>query len=142
MLETIGAAPGVESVIDWPAVWRSSDEYKSVQDELHGLQQNPPRSGENQVDKSDYAEFAAPLFDQLRYATARTFQQYWRSPSYINSKALLTIGTVSTSRRQTTGAQANMGRSLYSSGSPSSWPRTLCKASRAKRTASWPSCSW
>jgi hypothetical protein len=32
---------------------------------------------------------------RVRYATKRTFQQYWRSPAYINSKALLTIGAVS-----------------------------------------------
>ena len=96
MLETIGAAPGVTSNIDWPNVWRSSDEYQGVQAELQRLEQNP-RNGENPVDKSDYAEFTAPFSDQLRYATKRTFQQYWRSPAYINSKALLAIGSVSTS---------------------------------------------
>jgi ATP-binding cassette subfamily G (WHITE) protein 2 (PDR) len=96
MLETIGAAPGVKSIIDWPSVWRSSEEYKGVQAELQRLEQIP-QSGEKSVDKSDYAEFAAPFSDQLRYATMRTFQQYWRSPAYINSKALLTIGSVSSS---------------------------------------------
>jgi ATP-binding cassette subfamily G (WHITE) protein 2 (PDR) len=96
MLETIGAAPGVKSIIDWPSVWRSSEEYKGVQAELQRLEQIP-QSGEESVDKSDYAEFAAPFSDQLRYATTRTFQQYWRSPAYINSKALLTIGSVSSS---------------------------------------------
>lgn len=95
MLETIGAAPGVKSDIDWPAVWRSSDEYKDVHKELQSLKQNPLNK-ENIVDESDYAEFAASFVDQLRYATNRTFQQYWRSPAYINSKALLTIGAVST----------------------------------------------
>jgi len=95
MLETIGAAPGVKSTIDWPSVWRSSDEYKGVQAELQRLEQYPQGS-ENPVDKSDYAEFAAPFTDQLHYATKRTFQQYWRSPAYINSKAFSTIGAVST----------------------------------------------
>jgi ATP-binding cassette subfamily G (WHITE) protein 2 (PDR) len=95
MLETIGAAPGVKSDIDWPTVWRSSDEYRSVQAELQRLKERS-RSGDQPVDESDYAEFAASFADQLRYATQRTFQQYWRSPAYINSKALLTIGAVST----------------------------------------------
>jgi len=94
MLETIGAAPGVKSDIDWPAVWRSSEEYKNVQTELQRLKQTS-RSGDKPVDESDYAEFAASFADQLKYATKRTFQQYWRSPAYINSKALLTIGAVS-----------------------------------------------
>lgn len=94
MLETIGAAPGVSSDIDWPAVWRASPEYKSVQAELQDLAQNP-RNEKREMDESDYAEFAASFTDQLKYASKRTFQQYWRSPAYINSKALLTIGTVS-----------------------------------------------
>lgn len=93
MLETIGAAPGVSSSIDWPAVWRSSDEYKGVQAELHSLADTSRPARE--LTEEDYDEFAAPFSDQLRYATERTFQQYWRSPAYINSKALLTIGTVS-----------------------------------------------
>jgi uncharacterized heparinase superfamily protein len=95
MLETIGAAPGVKSDIDWPAVWRSSDEYRTVQAELQRLKERA-RNGDQPVDESDYAEFAASFVNQLRYATERTFQQYWRSPAYINSKALLTIGAVST----------------------------------------------
>ena len=94
MLETIGAAPGVKSDIDWPAVWRSSEEYRGVQAELQRLKQ-VSRSGNKPVDESDYAEFAASFMDQLRYATKRTFQQYWRSPAYINSKALLPLGAVS-----------------------------------------------
>lgn len=94
MLETIGAAPGVKSDIDWPTVWRSSDEYKDVSAELQRLKQNP-REREQRVDQSDYAEFAASFTDQLLHGTKRTFQQYWRSPAYINSKALLTIGAVS-----------------------------------------------
>jgi ATP-binding cassette subfamily G (WHITE) protein 2 (PDR) len=112
MLETIGAAPGVTSAIDWPGVWRSSDEYQGVQAELQRLEQNP-RNGENPVDKSEYAEFAAPFSDQLRYATKRTFQQYWRSPAYINSKALLSIGAVSTliPRLTQISSKANTGRS-------------------------------
>lgn len=93
MLATIGAAPGLKSDIDWPAVWRSSDGYKSVQRELQSLSERP-RNEQKVADKSDYTEFAAPFVDQLRYATKRTFQQYWRSPAYINSKALLTIGAV------------------------------------------------
>jgi hypothetical protein len=94
MLATIGAAPGVKSDIDWPTAWRSSEEYRGVQAELQRLKQ-VSRSGDKPVDESDYAEFAASFMDQLRYATKRTFQQYWRSPAYINSKALLTIGAVS-----------------------------------------------
>lgn len=111
MLETIGAAPGVKSDIDWPSVWRSSEEYSSVQAELQRLKQIS-RSEDKPVDNSDYAEFAASFVNQLRYATKRTFQQYWRSPAYINSKALLTIGAVSTGGPPWFGRELIHGQSL------------------------------
>jgi ATP-binding cassette subfamily G (WHITE) protein 2 (PDR) len=140
MLETIGAAPGVKSDIDWPSAWRSSDEYKGVQAELQRLEQNP-QNGEKAVDKSDFNEFAAPFLDQLLYATKRTFQQYWRSPAYLNSKALLTIGSVSSSVFLLTpnNQKANTERSLSSSVSLFSWPTTLSRASRTRCSAFWSS---
>lgn len=100
MLEVIGAAPGARTDIDWPAVWRRSPEYKNVQVELERLASqgssgeivsNPPS------DPSSYTEFAAPFKLQLKEVVRRVFQQYWRSPSYIYSKAFLSIGAVSTS---------------------------------------------
>ncbi|KAJ3527437.1 hypothetical protein NM208_g10699 [Fusarium decemcellulare] len=73
MLNVIGAAPGASTDIDWPAVWRSSPEYQGVQDELarlSGPDAKPPPNG------------------RLR----RSFS-FWRSPSYIYSKFLLSAGT-------------------------------------------------
>lgn len=95
MLETIGAAPGAHTDIDWPAVWRESDEYKGVQTELTRLndlateQSHHPNAGE----ASDYAEFAAPFASQMRLVLKRTLEQYFRTPSYIYSKALLVLGS-------------------------------------------------
>ncbi|KAK8098039.1 ABC transporter CDR4-like protein 3 [Apiospora kogelbergensis] len=40
-------------------------------------------------DNSSYREFAAPFLVQLKETTHRVFQQYWRTPNYIYSKALL-----------------------------------------------------
>lgn len=139
MLETIGAAPGVSSDIDWPAVWRSSPEYKDVQAELQDLAHNP-RNEKRLADESEYTEFAASFTDQLRYATKRTFQQYWRSPAYINSKALLTIGTVSASVQYCAVYLANKP-SLFSLDFPSSCRITPNKACKTKRSAFWFSCS-
>ncbi|KAK2040972.1 ABC-2 type transporter [Colletotrichum somersetense] len=94
MLEVIGAAPGVHTDIDWPAVWRQTPEYQSVQDELARLSagtsaQSAPAS---KPDPSSYKEFAADYITQYEEVTKRAFQQYWRSPSYIYSKATLTVG--------------------------------------------------
>lgn len=95
MLEVIGAAPGAHTEIDWPEVWRNSPEYRGVQAELDGLM---ALSSSNQKQESDdpsaYQEFAAPANDQFLEVTKRVFQQYWRTPSYIYSKALLGIGSV------------------------------------------------
>ncbi|KAL5333991.1 ABC-2 type transporter-domain-containing protein [Aspergillus crustosus] len=94
MLEVIGAAPGAQTDIDWPAVWRSSAEYQGVRNELAKLRElsNQPSAISDPNDKSSYSEFAAPFFEQLVQVGRRVFQQYWRSPSYIYSKALLSVG--------------------------------------------------
>jgi hypothetical protein len=64
MLETIGAAPDVKFDIDWPTVWYSSDEYKSIQAALQRLKERM-RSGNLTVDASYYAELAASLLTSL-----------------------------------------------------------------------------
>ncbi|KAL3457147.1 ABC-2 type transporter-domain-containing protein [Aspergillus heterothallicus] len=94
MLEVIGAAPGAQTDIDWPAVWRKSPEYEHVRSHLATLRElaNRPSAVSDPNDKSSYAEFAAPMSEQLLQVGRRVFQQYWRSPSYIYSKALLTVG--------------------------------------------------
>ncbi|THC90890.1 hypothetical protein EYZ11_009645 [Aspergillus tanneri] len=94
MLEVIGAAPGAQTDIDWHAVWRSSPEYQQVQSRLRELRElvNQPSAVSDPNDQSSYAEFAAPMSEQLLHVGRRVFQQYWRTPSYIYSKGLLTVG--------------------------------------------------
>lgn len=95
MLEVIGAAPGAHTEIDWPGIWRNSPEYRGVQaelDELMIISNSNQKQGSD--DPSAYQEFAAPANDQFLEVTKRVFQQYWRTPSYIYSKALLGIGSV------------------------------------------------
>jgi hypothetical protein len=98
MLEVIGAAPGTETNIDWPAVWRKSPEYNEVHRELEHLKETRPKETEpasSPDDKASYREFAAPMMVQQWEVTRRVFQQYWRTPSYIFSKASLCIFSVS-----------------------------------------------
>ncbi|KAH7113019.1 ABC transporter [Dactylonectria macrodidyma] len=93
MLEVIGAAPGSTTEIDWHQVWRESPEYQAVQTELHRLKDEGSHGApaEHNNDLESYREFAAPFWEQLRIATQRVFEQYWRTPSYIYSKASLCI---------------------------------------------------
>jgi len=97
MLEAIGAAPGSSTEVDWHSTWRDSPEYKEVQRELQRLKEERPQITEpsaSPADKASYREFAAPFTFQLWEVTKRVFVQYWRTPSYIYSKALLCVSSV------------------------------------------------
>lgn len=89
MLEVIGAAPGTTSEVDWRQAWLDSPECAAVHTELQRLRDNP--ADEAVATESDYREFAAPMAVQFREVAHRVFQQYWRTPSYIYSKASLCI---------------------------------------------------
>lgn len=92
MLDAIGAAPGSHSEIDWFQTWRDSDDYAAVQAELQRLRDTAPDTRSTaEVKAGVYREFAAPFWSQLVEVTHRVFQQYWRTPSYIYSKASLCI---------------------------------------------------
>ncbi|KAF9895076.1 hypothetical protein FE257_004705 [Aspergillus nanangensis] len=93
MLEVIGAAPGSHSEIDWPAMWKSSPERQAVQDHLAELKSSLPQIPQEQETSADYREFAAPTMVQLKECLMRVFSQYWRTPSYIYSKIMLSILT-------------------------------------------------
>jgi len=60
------------------------------------LETRPQIAAARQVDRHQgfYDEFAAPFGLQFWEVTKRVFEQYWRTPSYIYSKAALSIGSV------------------------------------------------
>ncbi|KAI2617960.1 ABC-2 type transporter-domain-containing protein [Hypomontagnella submonticulosa] len=91
MLDAIGAAPGSSTEIDWFQTWRNSPEYKEVQAELQRLTNDAPARPPPTEDEQSYREHAASFTTQLYEVTSRVFQQYWRTPSYIYSKAALCI---------------------------------------------------
>ncbi|KAI0477156.1 ABC-2 type transporter-domain-containing protein [Xylariaceae sp. FL0804] len=92
MLSAIGAAPGSKTEIDWFQTWRDSPEHVEVKAELQRLKDeaadSPPPPTE---DDESFREHAAPFGQQVRECLYRAFQQYWRSPTYIYSKAALCI---------------------------------------------------
>ncbi|KAJ4150562.1 hypothetical protein LMH87_011307 [Akanthomyces muscarius] len=92
MLEAIGAAPGSHTDVDWHAAWRASPEYEAVQAELERIKaERASTSQHEKYDAASYREFAAPFSLQLRENLVRVFQQYWRQPTYIYSKASLCV---------------------------------------------------
>lgn len=94
MLEAIGAAPGSHSDVDWPAVWRASREKLEVHRQLAQMKEELPQSTQPDAsgdDKASFREFAAPFAVQQWETLKRVFEQYWRTPSYIYSKAALCL---------------------------------------------------
>lgn len=94
MLEVIGAAPGSRADRDWTEVWRNSEERKAVRAELARLKEelkDKPR----EESQTGWSEFAMPLWYQFLLVTQRMFQQYWRTPTYIYSKLVISIVPVS-----------------------------------------------
>ncbi|PYI32134.1 hypothetical protein BP00DRAFT_473391 [Aspergillus indologenus CBS 114.80] len=85
MLEVIGAATGCESDVDWHEVWRSSQEYRNVQDELPLVNYND--------DLATSQDFTVSPWRQFILVTRRSFQQTWRTPAHIYSKLLLCTAT-------------------------------------------------
>jgi len=100
ILQVIGAAAGSKTEIEWPQVWQRSQELVDVKTELQALKDTRAKDEIDQtqqkLDNSKAAtEFAASFVCQMTQVLKRLFQQYWRSPSYIYSKALLSVGSVS-----------------------------------------------
>jgi ATP-binding cassette subfamily G (WHITE) protein 2 (PDR) len=103
MLSIIGAAPGTVTDIDWHETWRKSIEYGETKTILADMRAKStsatsPEEVRGTSDRTASNEFAAPLVMQFNEVTLRVFQQYWRTPSYIYSKAALCILSVSASR--------------------------------------------
>nr|BAD42437.1 ATP binding cassette transporter [Penicillium digitatum] len=93
MLDVIGAAPGTHSDIDWPKVWRESPEFGQVKDHLSELKSTLSSKAAVDTSPNAFREFAAPFHVQLLECLKRVFAQYYRTPTYIWSKAALCILT-------------------------------------------------
>lgn len=89
ILETATAGATGKSGHDWPAIWRSSDEYKAVKAEQERIHHEMSSVSMEPMSGGDNDEFAMPFYIQILHTTIRVFQQYWRTPSYIWGKFLL-----------------------------------------------------
>jgi len=93
MLDVIGAAPGSHSDIDWPETWNNSAEKRAVLDHLAELKSTLSQKQPEDNADTEHREFASSTKDQLVQCLSRVFSQYWRTPSYIWSKLVLSILT-------------------------------------------------
>ncbi|EHK98954.1 putative ABC transporter CDR4 [Glarea lozoyensis 74030] len=92
MLEVIGAAPGSETTIDWPAVWNASPERAEVKAHLAELKATLSQK-EIVEDPTALDPYAASFTVQMWTVLKRVFQQYWRTPTYLYSKTVLCVLT-------------------------------------------------
>ncbi len=79
--------------VEWNHVWDGSTERQAVFQEIehiHAEKASQVVAGAEE-EAGSYSEFAMPFGAQLWAVTARVFQQYWRTPSYIASKFILGI---------------------------------------------------
>ena len=85
----VGTGSGSGSVngskVDWPAVWRDSDEAQAVKAHIEKIESE--RSGATNHDENAVEEeFAASIMLQTRMLTMRVWRNYWRDASYGYSK--------------------------------------------------------
>ena len=90
MLHVIGAAPGSHADQDYHNVWLQSKEYAAVRQELQIMERDLVKLPK-QSDEEAHRDFAAPLLHQYVWVTKRVLEQYYRTPTYIWSKVLLTV---------------------------------------------------
>lgn len=78
--------------IDWATVWQKSAERKEVKSQILLMKE---KHQIHDLGEQTSARKSIPARKQLFTCTVRLFSHYWRTPSYISSKALLCTLTVS-----------------------------------------------
>ena len=113
MLEVVGAAPGSHAKQDYFEVWRNSDEYRAVHDEITRMETELVKLPRDEDPEAKF-KYAAPIWKQYLLVTWRTIVQDWRSQviSIPNCSWLFHL--------------------LYSMGSRSSKPQTRYKVFKIK----------
>ncbi|KAK1994704.1 ABC-2 type transporter [Colletotrichum falcatum] len=95
VLEQVRAGNSQNKGIDWPGIWRQSPEYDDVKAHLAQLKEEGGGRAKRRmttVQQQQDPPFAAPFSQQLSEVTRRVALHYWRTPSYIYAKMLLTFG--------------------------------------------------
>lgn len=80
-----GATASIEGTQKWADTWLNSPEYANVVTEIRQLEEPRNMSG-NGNEQAEGSSFALPIHLQYFAVQKRLFQQYWRSPFYIQAK--------------------------------------------------------
>ncbi|KAK6866918.1 Multidrug resistance protein CDR2 [Candida tropicalis] len=90
MLEIVGAAPGSHAKQDYFEVWRNSNEYEAVRNQLNRMKTELVMLPRDE-DPETLLKYAAPIWKQYLLVSWRAIVQDWRSPRYIYSKFFLIV---------------------------------------------------
>lgn len=91
ILETAAKATSKDGKrVDWDEEWRTSQENKSVLDEIERIKTERSKIPV-ETSGSTQNEFAAPIFLQISLLTKRLFLQYWRDASYYYGKLFVSV---------------------------------------------------
>ncbi|CAK9439084.1 uncharacterized protein LODBEIA_P33080 [Lodderomyces beijingensis] len=90
MLHVVGAAPGSHAKADYFEVWRNSQEYQTVLQELNRMETELSKLPRDEEPEAKL-KYAAPLWKQYLIVTWRVIVQNWRTPGYIYSKIFLVV---------------------------------------------------
>lgn len=105
MMQVTAEDPSDQS---WAEKWKGSAEYAKLQDELAGMQNFP-----GSLHAASTAEYATSQLHQFTTLTYRTFQEAWRTPSYIWGRTLFYTCVVSLSACPLIRLYANMHNGLF-----------------------------
>lgn len=89
MLEIIGAGASGKATKDWALVWNESQQAKGIQTEIDRIHDERASTAGSTSEEAQVGEYAMPFTSQLWYVTHRSFQGFWREPSYVWAKIML-----------------------------------------------------
>ncbi|KIK80835.1 hypothetical protein PAXRUDRAFT_157584 [Paxillus rubicundulus Ve08.2h10] len=91
ILDVIGAGATAVSSTDWYQVWKSSPEASELDLEIERLhaegRARPPLASDSDI----HSEFVTSWTNQLFALTKRGFESYWRNPTYILAKLIVSV---------------------------------------------------
>ncbi|KAF4633639.1 hypothetical protein G7Y89_g4480 [Cudoniella acicularis] len=81
------------STKSWSNIWNESEERRIIKQELNQMKRElmAPANVSPEIPRTS-TEFATPLWYQLWILTVRNLRHNWRTPSYLYSRVLLTVG--------------------------------------------------
>ncbi|WFD27170.1 hypothetical protein MNAN1_002166 [Malassezia nana] len=93
ILDVIGAGATATTDKDWFQLFRESEKYQELQQELRLLRElrHVPRELDVRSQSRQNREYAQPIHVQLWTNIYRIFLAYWRNPTYLSSKIFLNI---------------------------------------------------